>query len=263
MLVHSPYDHPSSPGALYKFMLVHSSYDHPSSPGALHKFMLVCSPYDHPSSPGALYKFMLVHSPYDHSSSPGALYKFMLVRSPYDNPSSPGALYKWGPDHACWETWWQCRIQRWKRRLDRSPPIPACPCPGLTIAGHTADQCLGHLWVWLSSESGQSRANQVKALRGRRENGIRLVQFVLSMRFPLPPTHTYTHTHTHTSSFLLLPPWQQNILSSTMAAIGRQLKQSVNVFHIFTLYRRLPSRWKWNKMGVKTVQEAKLDHQSM
>jgi len=37
-----------------------------------------------------------------------------------------------------------------------------------------------------------------------------------------------------------LPPWQQNIFSSMMAAIGRQLKQSVNVFHSFMLYRRLP-----------------------
>jgi hypothetical protein len=33
----------------------------------------------------------------------------------------------------------------------------------------------------------------------------------------------------------LRPPWQQKIFSSTMAAIGRQLKQSVNVFHSFML----------------------------
>jgi hypothetical protein len=33
----------------------------------------------------------------------------------------------------------------------------------------------------------------------------------------------------------LSPPWQQKIFSSTMAAIGRQLKQSVNVFHSFML----------------------------
>ncbi len=32
----------------------------------------------------------------------------------------------------------------------------------------------------------------------------------------------------------------QNILSSIMAARGRQLKQSVNIFHILMLYRRLP-----------------------
>ncbi len=37
------------------------------------------------------------------------------------------------------------------------------------------------------------------------------------------------------------PPWQQNILSSTTAATGRQLKQSVNVFHSLMLYRRLPA----------------------
>jgi hypothetical protein len=38
----------------------------------------------------------------------------------------------------------------------------------------------------------------------------------------------------------LSPPWQQKIFSSMMAAIGRQLKQSVNVFQSLMLYRRLP-----------------------
>ncbi len=38
----------------------------------------------------------------------------------------------------------------------------------------------------------------------------------------------------------LKPPWQQNIFSSIMAAMGRQLKQSVKVFHNLMLYRRLP-----------------------
>ena len=38
----------------------------------------------------------------------------------------------------------------------------------------------------------------------------------------------------------LSPPWQQKIFSSTMAAMGRQLKQSVNVFHNLILNLRLP-----------------------
>jgi len=38
----------------------------------------------------------------------------------------------------------------------------------------------------------------------------------------------------------LSPPWQQKIFSSTIAATGKQLKQSVNVFHNLILYRRLP-----------------------
>ena len=38
----------------------------------------------------------------------------------------------------------------------------------------------------------------------------------------------------------LSPPWQQKIFSSTMAAMGKQLKQSVNVFHSLMLYRLLP-----------------------
>ena len=41
---------------------------------------------------------------------------------------------------------------------------------------------------------------------------------------------------------LLYSPWQQNIFSSTMAATGRQLKQSVKVFHNLILYLRLPKK---------------------
>lgn len=40
------------------------------------------------------------------------------------------------------------------------------------------------------------------------------------------------------------PPWQQKIFSSTMAATGKQLKQSVKVFHSLMLYRRLPENQK-------------------
>lgn len=39
-----------------------------------------------------------------------------------------------------------------------------------------------------------------------------------------------------------LPPWQQKIFSSTIAATGKQLKQSVKVFHSLMLYRRLPEQ---------------------
>jgi len=42
----------------------------------------------------------------------------------------------------------------------------------------------------------------------------------------------------------LKPPWQQNIFSSMIAAIGKQLKQSVNVFHNFMLYLLLPEKEK-------------------
>ena len=38
------------------------------------------------------------------------------------------------------------------------------------------------------------------------------------------------------------PPWQQNIFSSMMAAIGKQLKQSVKVFHSLMLYLLLPEK---------------------
>ena len=44
----------------------------------------------------------------------------------------------------------------------------------------------------------------------------------------------------------LRPPCIVKIFSSMMAAMGRQLKQSVNVFHSLMLYRRLP--------GVRRIQ---------
>lgn len=47
----------------------------------------------------------------------------------------------------------------------------------------------------------------------------------------------------------LNPPCIVKIFSSMMAAIGRQLKQSVNVFHNLMLYRRLPA---WSVQGVST-----------
>lgn len=37
-----------------------------------------------------------------------------------------------------------------------------------------------------------------------------------------------------------IPPWQQKIFSSKIAATGKQLKQSVKVFHSLILYRLLP-----------------------
>ena len=42
----------------------------------------------------------------------------------------------------------------------------------------------------------------------------------------------------------LSPPCIVKIFSSMIAAIGRQLKQSVNVFHSLMLYLRLPERGK-------------------
>ncbi len=39
----------------------------------------------------------------------------------------------------------------------------------------------------------------------------------------------------------LRPPCMQKIFSSIIAAMGRQLKQSVKVFHSLMLYRRLHS----------------------
>lgn len=52
-------------------------------------------------------------------------------------------------------------------------------------------------------------------------------------------------TETRVSSTLFFeklhkPPWQQNIFSSIIAAMGRQLKQSVKVFQSFMLNLRLP-----------------------
>ena len=54
----------------------------------------------------------------------------------------------------------------------------------------------------------------------------------------------------------LNPPWQQKIFSSTMAAMGRQLKQSVKVFHNLMLKRRLPV-WKISYLNNRNSREAK------
>jgi len=51
----------------------------------------------------------------------------------------------------------------------------------------------------------------------------------------------------------LSPPCIVKIFSSMMAAIGRQLKQSVKVFHSLMLYRRLPG---------KTRMESRMKRQS-
>lgn len=46
------------------------------------------------------------------------------------------------------------------------------------------------------------------------------------------------------------------IFSSMMAAMGKQLKQSVNVFHNLILYRRLPNKEFINKRRLKRGGEA-------
>lgn len=52
-------------------------------------------------------------------------------------------------------------------------------------------------------------------------------------------------------SVLDKPPWQQKIFSSMMAAMGRQLKQSVNVFQSFMLNLRLPEEKNKEKWHIK------------
>ena len=44
------------------------------------------------------------------------------------------------------------------------------------------------------------------------------------------------------SSSGLSPPWQQKIFSSIIAASGRQLKQSVNVFQSYRIKKKISSR---------------------
>lgn len=46
------------------------------------------------------------------------------------------------------------------------------------------------------------------------------------------------------------PPCMVKIFSSMMAAMGRQLKQSVKVFHNLMLYLRLPDVNKITEMGI-------------
>jgi len=52
------------------------------------------------------------------------------------------------------------------------------------------------------------------------------------------------------------PPCMHRIFSSTMAATGKQLKQSVNVFHSLILYLRLPVRGEKKERGGGVVSES-------
>ena len=61
---------------------------------------------------------------------------------------------------------------------------------------------------------------------------------------------SYVCVNSPSSIQLNSPPWQQNIFSSIIAAIGRQLKQSVNVFHNFILYLRLPATRPTRRTGL-------------
>ena len=61
----------------------------------------------------------------------------------------------------------------------------------------------------------------------------------------------------------LSPPCIVKIFSSIIAAIGRQLKQSVNVFHNLMLYRRLPKRNRLVRMLPDvTEKQAYIRHRS-
>ena len=50
----------------------------------------------------------------------------------------------------------------------------------------------------------------------------------------------------------LSPPCMVKIFSSMMAAMGRQLKQSVNVFQSLMLYRRLPAESASVRLSVES-----------
>ncbi len=49
------------------------------------------------------------------------------------------------------------------------------------------------------------------------------------------------------------PPCMQKIFSSMMAATGKQLKQSVNVFQILMLYLRLPAKTRTKAQHHRSV----------
>jgi hypothetical protein len=55
------------------------------------------------------------------------------------------------------------------------------------------------------------------------------------------------------------PPCMQKIFSSMMAATGKQLKQSVNVFHILMLYRRLPAPMKTRTVSKLVAKNEKVN----
>ena len=151
----------------------------------------------------------------------------------------PDELYISSQSRVCVKTWPPPRSRRWSWPLCRSPPSPSCPCLGLTTAGRRAGPGLARpsaSWsVW--ERNGQSIKWDRTAKYGR------LDMTNLSTFWKREETITDNHL---ICSILwrsgLSPPWQQKIFSSTMAATGRQLKQSVKVFHSLMLYRLLPTK---------------------
>lgn len=93
---------------------------------------------------------------------------------------------------------------------------------------------IGRWW----GETGE-RERRVK--EGETRNQYQMITFLVLTINPWSKSLLTDGKHGLTCKSGLNPPWQQKIFSSIMAAMGRQLKQSVNVFQSFTLYRRLHS----------------------
>ena len=145
-------------------------------------------------------------------------------------PFIPGERDRWDPSRDDLRIWRPRQPQRWMRRHDHFLPTLVRLCRDQTIKGRTKDLqnvqycniilCDIDRHLYLASH--KCLKNYLLPVSGTSVGLIILLICSIDCKSGLKP------------------PWQQNIFSSTIAAIGKQLKQSVKVFHSLMLNRRLP-----------------------
>lgn len=122
-----------------------------------------------------------------------------------------------------------------RKRLYRFHPSPEFLCRGLPIADRTASLYLGHLL----GEECASLAPAISILeRGHHAYRESVRQQTTSQSWGETGHREHKKDPIDSQQTVLLA---QLTFSSTSAATGRQLKQSVKVFQSLTLYRRLHS----------------------
>ena len=161
----------------------------------------------------------------------------------------PGERDRWDPSRDDLRIWRPRQLQRWMRRHDHFLPTLVRLCRDQTIKGRTKDLqnvqycntilCDTLMIILLYPSLPKCRKNYLLPVSGTSVGLIILLICSIDCKSGLKP------------------PWQQNIFSSTIAAIGKQLKQSVKVFHSLMLNRRLPEicckQNNWNSQQCKFV----------
>lgn len=141
--------------------------------------------------------------------------------------NKPGGHGKSNPCQVCAKTCQQPRHQTWMTHRDRSRPNPACPCPDHSTGDHRADLNI--------NMRGNKNTGSIERTRVGNVCGAHYTANLVH-RLEILEWERWNNGETKINCLPGdKPPWQQKIFSSITAATGRQLKQSVNVFHSLTL----------------------------